>query len=125
MSDIKLNMNKPSPSYRDFELQNGDLVLTSGLAEIQQNILQRLSVFFGEWFMNVQIGIPYFDKILVKNPDQGEIDALLTNTIQSVPGVIGLLSYSFSPDFVKRTLNVAFSAQTTQGKVDYEGLITA
>jgi hypothetical protein len=125
MSDVKLDLTPGSPTYKDFLIVDGDLVIVTGKSEIQQNILQRLSTYYGEWFMNTQIGIPYFDQILVKDPDQSKVDALLFNTIAGTPGVIAVLSYSFTADFLTRTLNVAFSAQTTQGTVDYEGQVAA
>lgn len=124
MSDLGLVLNQSSGNYKDLDIQDGDLVMIDGLTEIQQNVLQRLSVFFGEWFMDTTIGIPYFNEILIKNPDQSKVDALFSNTISKTPGVIGLLSYSFTPDFINRTLNVSFSAQTTQGIVNYEGVLS-
>lgn len=129
MADISLDLNPLSPTHKDFLVVDGDLVLTSdsdpkGTHNVLQHIVQRLSFFLGEWFMDNTKGVPWFTQILVKNPQQAKIDALLMNTIMGTPGVTQLVSYSFSPDTAKRTLSVQFSVYTTNGKVDYTGAIT-
>ncbi len=123
MSDILMYLSKGDAQFGDIVIENGDLVLNDGLTAIRQNILQRLRTFFGEWFLDNTIGLPYFEQIWVKNPDQSKIDALFQNAILGTPGVVSLNEYSFVPDFQKRTLNIAFVAQTTSGTVDYAGLV--
>src|SRR5882672_11274251 len=125
MADIMLDLNPISPTLNDLLIRDGDLVITPDtLSAVRQHILQRLRIFLGEWFLNNQVGLPFFQQILIKNPDQSKIDALLRNQIQGTPGVEALNSYSFSPDFTLRVLTVSFSARCTGGTVDYEGLIT-
>lgn len=121
MSDVALDLNPASSTYKDFLLQNNDLVITDGKQEILQHILQRLSFFFGEWFLDTTQGFPWFEQVFVKNPDQGAIDALFKDTIMDTPGVIQLNTYNFTPNMRNRTLNVSFVAMTTAGKVDYSG----
>lgn len=122
-NDLALDTNPLSTTFGDIYLVNGDLATVSGAAAILQNILQTLGVFAGEWFLNVNQGVDYLGKILIKNPNQRIIDAILISQILSVPGVTALTSYSFKADFVTRTLSVRFSAQTTQGIVDYSGTL--
>jgi hypothetical protein len=124
VSDIALDLDGGSPNYLDLKIVDGDLVLTESTEAIRQHILQRLRSFLGEWFMDNTIGLPYFQQILVKNPDQSKIDALFINQILGTPGVIQLNTYAFKPDFVNRKLEIAFSAQTTTGTVDYAGALT-
>lgn len=123
MPDIALDLNRTSPTYRDVKIVDGDLVLVDGKAEILQNILQTLGVYQGEWFMNLNLGIPYFQQILVNNPNQAVINAIFITSILNVPGVTQLLKYNFSPDTNTRILTVDFTVQTTSGIVDYRGLI--
>jgi hypothetical protein len=129
MVDISLDLNPASPNYKDLLIIDNDLVLTSdadpnGTNPILQDIVQNLSFFLGEWFLDNTKGIPYFQQILVKNPDQSKIDAFFVNTILGTPGVLQLLSYSFSANYAARLLNVTFSAMTTMGKVNYSGNVT-
>ena len=124
MSDLLLDMKKLSSTFGDLAIMNGDLALTPDQRTgIQQDILQRLRVYSGEWFMDTSIGIDYFGLVLTKNPDQGSIDALLISTILGVPGVVELLNYAASPNFVTRQLAVSFAVSTTQGTVSYEGIL--
>lgn len=129
MADISQDLSNPiSATYKDLLFINNDLVLTSdvnsaGTDNVLQDILQRLSFFRGEWFMDNTQGVPYFEQILVKNPNQANIDAILVNIIMSTPGVQSLLAYSFEPNNEKRSLSVSFSVVTTQGKVSYSTVV--
>jgi hypothetical protein len=119
--DLLLNLNQSSPTYRDLVVQNNDLVIIDGLTAIQQDILQRLSFFLSEWFLDNTQGLPWFQQILVKNPVQGNVDTIFRNAILETPGVKQLTKYSFVPNFSARTCSVSFIAQTTQGTVNYSG----
>jgi hypothetical protein len=129
MVDISLDLDPASPNYKDLLILDNDLVLTSdadprGTNNILQDIVQNLSFFLGEWFLDNTKGIPYFQQILIKNPDQSKIDGFMINTILGTPGVLQLLSYSFQANYAQRILNVTFSAMTTSGKVNYSGNVT-
>lgn len=123
--DIAIDVQSEDITYRDIVITNGDLVLVSGTDAIEQHILQRLSTFLGEWFLDNTIGVPYFQSILVKNPDQGRIDSILIDKIRQTPGVEKLLAYSSTPDFINRRVSITFKAKTTTGIVDYSGALEA
>lgn len=122
MSDFALDLDPASPNFGDLKVVNGDLVMNSGTDSIRQHILQRLRTYFQEWFLDNTIGVPYFQQILVKNPDQAKIDAILLSVILGTPGVVAVNTYSFTADIVTRQLQVTFSCQSTSGVVDYSGL---
>lgn len=122
--DMAMDLSTASVHFTDIDFTaNGDLQLVDGTTAILQNILQTLKIFFGEWFLDQSLGIDYFNQILIKNPNRDVINAIFINQILSVPGVISLLSYSFTPNFITRQLTIAFKAQVTNGIVDYAGLI--
>lgn len=128
MVDISLDLNASSMTYKDFKVVENDLILTAdaetgGNNPVEQDILQRISMFLGEWFMDNTQGTPWFQQILVKNPDQANIDGIFRNIILGTPGVLSLTSYSFSPDTSARTLAVRFNALTASGKVNYNGIL--
>lgn len=124
-TDLMLDLDPSSLNLNDLVLVNGDLVLVQDKEGILQNILQRLRTYFSEWFLDITIGVPYFQQILVKNPDQGNIDAIFINTILGTIGVDTLTDYSFNLNSAERVLNVTFQAQTTSGTVSYSGNIAA
>lgn len=115
--------SKSSPTYRDLLITNGDLVMVSGTSEVLQSILTTLATYYGEWFMDNSIGVDYFNQILVKNPDQAHVDALLIDAILGVPGVVQLLEYTATPDFITRQISVEFSVLSVNGIVDYSGSV--
>lgn len=121
--DLGLDLNKGSPNVNDLRIANNDLVLVDSTEAIKQDVLQRLRFFRGEWFLDNTIGIPYYQQILVKNPSQEKIDALFIATILGTPGIIQLNQYAFRSVAQTRELFVTFSAQSTQGTVNYSGLI--
>lgn len=130
MSDISLDLDEASPNFNSFKIVDNDLVMTTdadpnGTNNILQNILQNLRFFLGEWFLDNTQGTPWFQEILIKGPNQGNVDAILVNKILETPGVETLLTYDFVINSAKRTLKVTFSAMTTTGKVNYSGDITA
>jgi hypothetical protein len=112
----------------DWQLSNGDLVLTSdaqsiGTNPILQDILQKIKFFQGEWFLDNSLGVPWFQQILVKNPDLAKIEAIFIDLILSVPGVDALVSFEFTPNLPNRSFTLSFQAQTTMGDIDYSGTI--
>jgi hypothetical protein len=122
-NDIALDNNPLSSTFGDVYLVNGDLATVSGSAAILQNILQTLGVFLGEWFLNTSLGIDYFGSVLTKNPNQQIIDAIFISQILAVPGVTALTAYSFTRNNAFRSLAINFTAQTTQGIVNYNGTL--
>lgn len=124
MTDLALDLDKDSATYQDLQLVNGDLVLTGdGATAILQDVLTALRMFYGEWFLNLAEGVDYYGTILVKNPDQGKINAAFIAEIRNVPGVTSINTYSFKTAFTSRKLSIKFSLQTTAGKVDYTGTL--
>lgn len=126
MSDISLNLNQASPNYYDYLLIDNDLALTSdaqtgGTDPVQQDILQAMRTFLNEWYLDNSLGMPWFQQILVKSPNQANVDALFRNLILSRLGVVQLLQYNFTPEFLTRRLLESFTAQRTSGIVDYSG----
>ena len=112
----------------DLKIFNNDLVLTSdidpnGQNPILQDILQRMRLFLGEWFLDNTKGVPYFQQIFVKNPDMSKIEAIFIELILSTSGVDSLIDYSFSSNSSTRRFEISFSAQTTKGVVDYSGTL--
>lgn len=121
--DLALDLDPLDPGYRDLELDGtNDLLTADGKAAILQDILQQIGAYLGEWFLDNTIGVDYYGKILVKNPNPNEINAIFIAKILGVPGVVTLNpGYNFTPDFVTRTLAIKFNVSTTFGTVDYSG----
>lgn len=107
-------------------VENGDLVIVDGIEAIAQDVTARLRFFLGEWFLDTRVGIPFYQRILVKNPSMPDVIAILTQVVRNTAGILEItegLSYSYSG--ATRTMTVSFKAKTTSGPLVYsEELVT-
>lgn len=106
-------------STGDLDIEDGDIAFVTGADAIAQHCSIRLKTFLGEYWLNQNIGIDYFGKILIKNPNMAVVQSLFRRTILGTPGVISLLSFSVSLDKTTRALSVTFRADSTEGPLDY------
>lgn len=108
-------MNLQLDITNDLVFVNNNLTVIFGADEIRQRVRNRLLAFQGEWFLDVTLGVPYFQQILVKNPNIGNVDAYIKAEIINTPGVNKLLSYSSTYDPRSRTYTATFTVQTAAG----------
>jgi len=62
----------------------GDISLTEST---RQAVKVRLQWFFDEWRFAPEFGVPYFEEILIKNPDTERIKLLVRDAAMLVDGV--------------------------------------
>lgn len=80
----------------------GDLVFTNGacpVTQLQADIVaQRLRItlytFYGEWFLDDTIGVPYIQQIFAKVKRKSTVDLIFQGIISADPGVIEILSFT-------------------------------
>lgn len=100
----------------------GDLRLDDGApiaaADVAQAILIRLRFILGEWFLDTEAGLPYFERIFVKAPQIDQLRVLYRTEILETPGVRELLALEMDFDANARRLDVSFRADTDQGEID-------
>lgn len=124
MADLSLDLSPAllgSPAYGDLKLTDGDLTLTDdvdprGTHTVAQLITQRLRFFLGSWFLNTDEGVPYYQQILVRDPDPATVDGLLRECILGTPGVAALQSYDSRTDRARRTMTVRFVVTAADGR---------
>jgi hypothetical protein len=114
VSDIALDDNG------DIQITGSDLSLTTGVDAIKQYMQQRFRMFYGEWFLDMERGIPYFQQVLKKNPDPVIVDSILKSTIINTPGVLQLTEFNLDTDAATRQLSLSFKAICTAGEVSFE-----
>lgn len=118
MSDLAIDINTG-----DLILEDGDINLNSGLEAIRQNLQARLSFFLGEWFLDVDSGVPYYQDVLKKNPDPVVLDGVFKDAILGTPGVLGLEEFDMQLDTSLRQLKLIFKARSTDGIIDFDQLL--
>ncbi len=103
-------------STHDLKVTGFDLSLVTGIDYIVQKLKIRLLFFLREWFLDTTEGVPYYDDILVKNPNVvPNIDTILKAHILETPGVNELTSYESDYDNALRKLTVTFQCRTDEG----------
>ena len=101
----------------DIIVSGGQLQLVSDQPAIAQAIDCALSTFLGEWFLDRSVGVPYFQNILVKNPNLDVLRKTFTDAILTVRGVSAVkqLDMKYSP--ATRALTVAWAALGDTGQL--------
>ena len=112
MIDIALDNN------HDLDTKALDLSLVEGAKQVQQQLLIKLKLWRGEWFLDTDFGTPYLENILGKQLTLSGAIAALRKSILEVKGVrqINYLNYKFSNE--TRILKVDFIADTPFGLVE-------
>ena len=100
----------------DLDITGGNLSLTSGIDAVRQRLELSLKFFRGEWFLDRRVGIPYFERILVKGPNIPAITTLFRDAILTDPEVLEVLGLQLDFDPAARTLAVSFTAPTVLGE---------
>lgn len=86
------------------------ITIIRGADAVVQRLRVRFRFFLGEWFLDTRLGVPYFDSILVKNPDKILITSIFRRVIRTTPGVKRVDSLTASLDRPTRTLTTDFRA---------------
>ena len=106
-------------SNNDIMVRGGSLLTVADGAEIVQHVRSRLLFYFGEWFLDIDAGVPYFQEIFTKPANLANIESIFKSKILRTPGVQRLTDFSMIYEGgSSRTLSVSFSAETTFGFID-------
>ena len=96
-------------------LRGGDWAFAVDREGIQQRISQVLKTIAGEWFLDLDYGLPYFEQILIKNPNLPSLTDLFRRALLSVKGVSSVERLNLSLDTTSRTLTVSWVVLTDLG----------
>ena len=117
--DILLNNDRTSLDFGDALFVNGPLSPAGITQESAEVVAQRLSIrlktFLGEWFLDVEYGVPYYQQILAKKTTKVAVDRIFQQQILSERGVRELVS--FSSTFENRQYNMSFKVRVMNGSV--------
>lgn len=101
----------------DLAIDNGDFIMADGATRIAQQILITLKFWLGEWFLDTSEGIPYFEEILVKNPNLAHVRQIFTEKISEIEGVNSIDLLELDYDAKSRTLAVEYEIGTDYGLI--------
>ena len=115
MKDLTLD-----PFNHDLLITNFDLSTVDDVDQITQNLGIRLRFFLGEWFLNIGVGVPYYQSILVKSPNQINVESALKSEIINTVGISEILSFASQYDNRTRQFSLQFSALSDAGPIIIE-----
>lgn len=102
---------------------NGDMALNSagipffiGSAdEAIQRLRVRFLFFLGEWYRDQRLGVPYYQHVLIKDPNLVLVRSLWRQLILDTPGITSINRLTESFDRAKRELRPVFEAVFEDG----------
>jgi hypothetical protein len=85
-----------------------------------QRLRHRFRFFLGEWFLDLRLGVPYYDYLFVANPDDRIVRALIRRIIEGVPGAKNIASMVIAIDRKTRRCTVSeLEIEMTDGETYY------
>ena len=100
---------------------DGDITITSdiqfstGVQAIRQGIAIRMQNFEGEWFMDLDNGVPYWGRILGEKFNEADLLAIFRVPLLATPGVTGIVSLTATWDGTTRTATINWEVSTEFG----------
>jgi hypothetical protein len=88
----------------------GILAFADSKDYVLQKIKSRLKFMLGEWFYDTTLGVPWFEQVLIKNPNLQLIQHLISNVIAAVPGITSVTTVEIAFEPSTRTLAIAYAA---------------
>lgn len=101
----------------DMVFVNGATPTTQDIRDVvAQRLKISLSTFLGEWFLDQDVGIPYFQRVFGKQRSKSTVDAIFQAKILEDEDVIQMLSYDSTLDGATRTFSLTFKVLTVAGE---------
>ncbi len=109
--------------YNDLVITT-DLDWSRGVAGVMQECRVKLQMFQGEWFLDLDKGIPYWGQILGQKPALAiaAIGASFTETLLSIEDVIAVTKMQVTYAGATRTLTVNWQIQCVFGTTPVDTL---
>lgn len=98
--------------------KNGNMQVVTDLEGLRQKIIQKLTLFKGEWFLDVEAGLPYFQDVLIKGVDVGLVSTLINTEILDEPEVLEVTEFTADLDPDTRKFTYAATVSTVFGETE-------
>jgi hypothetical protein len=120
MADLLIN-----PTTGDLVFINGQCPMTYEMGvTVAQRLRIKILTFQGEWFLNTEYGVPYFQTIFVQGTSKSTIDATYQELILSDPDVLEIVEFNSIVDVEARTYQLSFRVRITPNVVtDYVDIL--
>ncbi len=119
-----------TPKSLLLDTATGDLDMSQGLRftpDLQTYVVQRLdenfSFFLGEYFLNLRLGIPWFEKVIGQKPDFALLQTLLSRAAMQTIGVASVPSFRVAFERSSRKALPSFTCILSDGTEITEALL--
>jgi hypothetical protein len=113
---ITLQADAENPVVGDMKLVRGRTVLTSVLSdEVAQRLIVRFNFWRGEWFRNLDAGLPYLEIIFQKWVTDAIARGVFTQVVATTEGVAGVDKMDVAVNDTTRELTLTFTARLQDG----------
>ena len=103
---------------------NHDMTFGRGIADMArddeataQAVKTRLLLLKGEWFLDIEAGVPYLQQIMVRPSNLPLAEAIIKRTILDTEGVAELQSFAMTYDRETRRLTIQATVANSYGTV--------
>lgn len=102
----------------DLVFKDGDLVFSTGIDAVVQACRIAIQMFMGEWFLNLDAGLPYWESILGQKPAVAIQAATIyvRRELELVDGVVAVTKLEVTYVRETRTLKVEWQVDTEFGE---------
>lgn len=107
--DLLLN-----PDTGDMVYENGGCPVTQLTADVvAQRLRITLYTFLSEWFLDLTVGVPYFQQIFGKLRTKASVDLIFQQIITDDPDVIEILTFESTLDRGARGYSMTFQVRVS------------
>lgn len=85
--------------------------------DLSQRLRIKLQTYLGEWFLNNEKGVPYFETVFRKGVQKPVIDLIFQQQIIEEPDVLEITSFTSTLD-ATRKYSLSFRVKTYEGFTD-------
>ncbi len=106
--------------------ETGDVVYTNAdippvtdeqRLDVAQRLRIKLQTYLGEWFLNIETGVPYYERILRKGVRKQDIDVIFQTLILEEPDVLEITEFSSTLSGA-REYELSFRVRVAGGTTD-------
>ncbi len=101
----------------DLLIENDNLSIIDGTAGYEQNLVIRFRFFKGDWFLDLRLGVPYYDDIFLKNPDLILVRTIFREIILETAGTDSIERFDLSVDSATRIMSMSFTSKLITGEI--------
>jgi hypothetical protein len=104
-----------------------DLQFSRGIQAVVQSCRIALQLFAGEWFLDLDAGIPYWQSILAQKPDVAKKAAAIAfrSALLNVAGVLSVSKLEVEYAGATRKLTIKWQVQTALGETPADTIALA